>query len=101
MMIGQALMPVGFLAAGPLADLLFEPAMAEGGALAGLLGGMLGTGPGRGMGVMFIIGGVLILLATVGAMAAPALRNVEDDLPDYVPATDIQPELEPEPVPAR
>lgn len=75
--------PVGYLLAGPLADQLLEPAMREGGTLATIFGGLIGTGPGAGMGLMFFftaIGGFTI--AMIGYLI-PAVRNVERDLPDF------------------
>jgi DHA3 family macrolide efflux protein-like MFS transporter len=75
--------PVGYLLAGPLADQVLEPAMREGGALAGIFGGLVGTGAGAGMGLMFLgtaIGGFGI--AMLGYII-PAVRNVERDLPDF------------------
>jgi hypothetical protein len=56
--------------------------MRAGGSLAGTFGWLVGTGPGAGMGLMFVftcIAGTLICLA--GYLYAP-LRNVEADLPD-------------------
>ena len=82
-MIRTAMMPLGYLLAGPLADRLFEPAMQPGGALAGVFGGLVGTGPGAGMGAMFLFtasGGVLLCLS---GYAIRAVRRVELDLPDY------------------
>lgn len=74
---------LGFLLAGPLADQIFEPAMQAGGALVAAFGGLVGTGPGAGMAAMFLFtafGGMLISLS---GYWIPALRHVEDDLPDY------------------
>jgi hypothetical protein len=41
--------------------------------------------PARGIGLMFILSGILMLLATAAAYAYPRLRLVEDELPDTVP----------------
>lgn len=84
-MISQSIMPVAFAIAGPLSDLVFEPLMREGGALANSLPGMLlGVGPGRGMGLMFVLGGLLLLVVTALAWTNPRIRKVEDELPDVV-----------------
>jgi MFS transporter, DHA3 family, macrolide efflux protein len=84
-MLRMATFPLGFLLAGPLADRIFEPAMAVGGNLAPVFGGLVGTGPGAGMGLMFVctcIGGTTIGL--LGYLIR-AVRQVEDDIPDYEP----------------
>ena len=54
-MVAQFTVPIADLSAGPLADYLFEPAMAKGGALAPVFGGILGgVGQGRGIGLLFL-----------------------------------------------
>ena len=53
--IGGLLMPAAGLLGGPLADYVMEPAMRPGGALAGLLGPLIGTGPGMSA-IQLIIG---------------------------------------------
>jgi hypothetical protein len=75
--------PISTLIAGPLADLALEPAMSEGGALNGALGWLVGTGPGAGMALMFILGGGLAALVGLGAYAVRVVRDAEDILPDH------------------
>ncbi|MBU7038916.1 MAG: MFS transporter [Theionarchaea archaeon] len=83
-MIALSVMPLSYLTAGPLADNVFEPLLAVNGPLAGSVGKILGVGPGRGIGLMIIIMGVLTIVVTVGAYLYPRLRLVEDELPDQV-----------------
>lgn len=84
-MISRSMMPVAFLLAGPLADLVFGPLMVEGGALANtFLGGLLGVGLGRGIGLIFILSGLLLLVVTALAWANPRIRNVEEELPELL-----------------
>jgi DHA3 family macrolide efflux protein-like MFS transporter len=88
-MIARSMMPLAFLTAGPLADYVFEPWMRDGGILAStILGRLLGTGAGRGMGLMFVIAGLGGILASVLAYAHPRIRRVEDELPDAIPEAD-------------
>jgi MFS transporter, DHA3 family, macrolide efflux protein len=85
-MIATAITPLAYLIAGPLADSVFGPLMSEGGALADtLVGSLFGTGQARGIGVLFVLSGLLMLLVTAAAYAYPRLRLVEDELPDVVP----------------
>jgi len=81
--LGQLANPIGYLISGPLADRVFEPALMSGGRLAPLFGGLVGIGPGAGMGLMFIFTGVIGSLLSAGGYLFPALRHVEDDLPDH------------------
>jgi hypothetical protein len=82
-LIAQITAPVAFLLTGPLADNVFEPAMMPGGSLASIFGGVLGTGPGAGMALMFIIFGALGVLVGFGGYLFPDIRNAEDLLPDH------------------
>jgi len=82
-MFTMAVRPFGFLLGGWLADNVFEPAMMPDGALAPILGDLIGTGAGAGMSVMFMftaIGGMIISLS---GYLIPAIRNVEQDLLDF------------------
>ncbi len=81
-MISQSMMPVAFLIAGPLADKVFGPLMMESGALAPVLGPILGVGTGRGIGLMFVAAGLVLLAVTALAWGNHHIRNVETELPD-------------------
>jgi MFS transporter, DHA3 family, macrolide efflux protein len=86
-MIGRSIMPVSYLLAGPLADRVFNPLMDVGGAWANtFLGALLGTGAGRGIGLMFVISAVTGIIITALVYANPHIRNIEDELPDALPA---------------
>jgi MFS family permease len=75
---------IAYLLAGPLADYVFEPLLAKGGPLAGSIGQIIGTGPGRGIGLLYIVAGIFVALITIIAYSYPRLRLVEDELPDAV-----------------
>jgi DHA3 family macrolide efflux protein-like MFS transporter len=83
--ISHSIMPLAFLLAGPLADRLFEPWMAEGGALsATFLGGRLGVGPGRGIGLIFVLSWVFLWSVSLLALSNPRIRNLEGEIPDAI-----------------
>jgi MFS family permease len=82
-MIAQLCFPLGLALAGPMADRVFEPALREGGALAATAGLLVGTGPGAGMGLMFVLAGMLGGAVALSAYLVPAIRNLERDLPDH------------------
>ena len=83
-MIAWSSMPLAYLAAGPLADRIFEPLLAEGGALASSVGQIIGTGQGRGIGLLYIVLGLAKLSATAVGFSYRPLRRVESELPDVV-----------------
>jgi len=83
LLIAQISIPLAMVLTGPLADWVFEPAMRDGGSLAPVFGWLLGTGPGAGMALMFVITGILGVLIGLVAYMIPVIRNAEDILPDY------------------
>ncbi len=82
---GTAALALAYLAAGPLADRVFEPPMAQRGYLAASLGPLLGVGPGRGIGLLFIVLGFLVIMAILIAASIKELTQVESTLPDIRP----------------
>jgi DHA3 family macrolide efflux protein-like MFS transporter len=88
-MIAQFGAPIAMVLAGPLADNVFGPAMMPGGSLAELFGWLVGTGPGAGIALMFVMAGALGMLVALGGYAIPVVRNVEDILPDHTPDSEL------------
>ncbi|WBB76878.1 amino acid adenylation domain-containing protein [Micromonospora sp. WMMD1128] len=84
--ISWSTLPIGFAVLAPAATALFEPMLAPGGTLAGTVGEVIGTGPGRGIGFAYVCFGVILILVTLGGFAIRLLRRfdleVEDSLPD-------------------
>lgn len=81
----SAVTPVGYALAGPLAERVFEPLLLTGGALAGSIGAVIGVGPGRGIGLMFIGLGVLLMASAAVGYGVAAIRRL-DELPDALEA---------------
>lgn len=81
-LIAQVTSPLGVLIAGPLADLVFEPAMRSQSALSALFGSIVGVGPGAGMALMFVLAGILGVAVSVGGYLFKAVRDAEVLLPD-------------------
>lgn len=84
-LIAQFTAPISYLLAGPLVDVLLEPMMAPGGALADSAGRVLGVGEGRGIGLLFALLGIVMVLLSLGGYLQPRIRRVEEDLPDAIP----------------
>jgi hypothetical protein len=82
-LIAQVTAPAAIVIAGPLADRVFEPAMATGGSLAGVLGWAVGTGPGAGMALMLVVFGALGAVVGIGGYSVRAVRDAETILPDH------------------
>ena len=53
---------VSYASAGFLADHVFNPLLVDGGALAGSVGRLIGTGPGRGIALLFLVSGSLVVV---------------------------------------
>jgi len=83
LLIAQISVPIAMLLAGPLADLVFTPAMMMHGSLSALFGGVMGTGLGVGMSLMLVISGILGILVGIVGYSVGAVRNAEDILPDH------------------
>ncbi len=82
-MIARSISPIAYLLAGPLADRIFQPLMVPGGLLAaGPVGLAIGTGPGRGIGLLFVLAGLFMMIASAAVWTNPRIRHVETELPD-------------------
>jgi hypothetical protein len=75
----MAASPIAFLLAGVLADRFFEPLMEYPPAL---LDSLVGSGPGRGIGLMFVLTGVFAIVTVVTAINHPRIKNLETEIPD-------------------
>ena len=80
--IGQFTAPIAALLGAPLVEQWFQPWMSPGGRLADSFGRLIGTGPGRGIGLALLMVGTLVLLSSLVAGLNHQLRNAEIDIPD-------------------
>jgi MFS family permease len=93
-MIAWSSLPIAYFVAGPLADYVFEPLLVKGGPLSDSIGQIIGVGPGRGIGLLYIMLGLFTILTVVGGYLYPRLRLVELELPDAT--TQDEPHTAPE-----
>jgi len=77
----QATPLLAYLITGPLTDGVFEPLLQAGGPLAESVGHIIGVGPGRGAGLLFISAGLFLVLVAVIGYLYPPLRRMEDERP--------------------
>ncbi len=106
--VENAASPLTAFLIGPLAQLVVMPWMSDGGGGADLIGGWFGTGPERGIAVVFTVAGLLGIAATFLARssrwyrqisAADAAPLVIDTAAATDPASDAQPSRSREPHP--
>lgn len=88
-LIAQITAPTATVIAGPLADNLFEPLFRNGSGVADSFSWLVGTGPGAGMGLMFVITGILGALFGLSGYLIPAVRYAEERLPDFDAADSV------------
>ncbi len=81
--ISMALLPVSALLSGPLADRVFEPAVSQPGWQ--IVAPLVGYEAGAGIGLMFVVVGLVMVTLTAFVYALPAMRRLEATLPDFVP----------------
>jgi len=82
-MIAWSTTPIAYVLAGYLNDNVFKPLLVEGGSLANtVVGQILGVGPSRGTGLLFIVIGCACVLVGASGYLNPRVRNVETELPD-------------------
>ena len=93
-LIAGVVAPLAMLIGGPLADFVLEPGMQPGASLAQVFGGLVGVGPGAGLGLMFVLAGIMCAGVAIGAYFMPIVRNVESIIPDYVALPKPPPEPE-------
>ncbi|WP_353902122.1 amino acid adenylation domain-containing protein [Micromonospora harpali] len=84
-MIAWSTMPLGWGLIAPFAARVAEPLLLPGGALAGTVGAVIGVGPGRGHGLLYVVFGVCIALTALVALATPVLARFDDEVPDAPP----------------
>jgi len=82
-LLARVASPISLAITGPLADWIFEPAMMPGGSLASTFGWLVGTGPGSGMALVFVIVGLIGTLPGLMGYSIKAVRNIEDIIPDH------------------
>ncbi|MBN1874959.1 MAG: MFS transporter [Anaerolineae bacterium] len=81
-MFTKAAAPLAYLIAGPLAEHVFEPLLAVEGGLSHTAGLWVGIGPGRGIGLMFVLMGAIKMGVALVGRLNPQIRGVEEMLPD-------------------
>jgi DHA3 family macrolide efflux protein-like MFS transporter len=75
--------PISPIMAGTLADMVTEPAMQSQSWLSSTFGWLVGTGPGSGMALQYLVSGVAWIVIIAAASFIPVIRSVEDLVPSH------------------
>ncbi|UCE01129.1 MAG: MFS transporter [Chloroflexota bacterium] len=90
--------PIATLIVGPLADLVFEPAMSQPSFLSANFGWMVGYGAGAGMALIMVFSGLAMAGVGLGGYGFRVVRDVENILPDHEvvvePSADLREQLQ-------
>ncbi|NUW41372.1 non-ribosomal peptide synthetase/MFS transporter [Nonomuraea rhodomycinica] len=83
-LIAWSTLPLGFGLVAPYGAAVFDPLMAPDGPLAGTLGAVIGTGAGRGVGLMYLLFAVAMAVLAVVTLRS-RLPKLVDETPDALP----------------
>ncbi|MEU3555168.1 non-ribosomal peptide synthetase/MFS transporter [Streptomyces fragilis] len=84
-LVAWSTLPIGMGLIAPLGSGLFDRLLTDDGALASTAGLLVGTGPGRGIALMFVLCSAAMALVVAGALRIPRLRHFDTEMPDAVP----------------
>ncbi len=91
--VTQLAATLAMIVGGILADSVFEPLMKGSSALARTLRPLVGSGPGAGVGLMFVLAGLVGAAAAIAGYLYRPVREIETLIPD-VPPPSAAPEAE-------
>ena len=75
--------PLATLVVGPLADLVFEPAMSQASFLSESFSWLVGYGIGAGMALIIVFCGLAMAIVGLGSYGVRVVRDAEEILPDH------------------
>jgi MFS family permease len=82
--ISWSTIPLGFAVLAPLWAQVFGPMLAPDGRLAGTAGAVVGTGPGRGIGFMYVVFGLVMAASSLLAVRFGRVARFDDEVPDAI-----------------
>ncbi|MFD8208923.1 amino acid adenylation domain-containing protein [Streptomyces sp. NPDC059695] len=81
-MVAWSTLPIGFALVAPMGPELLQPLMDEGGALAPTVGALIGTGDGRGIGLLYLVFGLAMAALVLISFCIPVLARFDREVPD-------------------
>ncbi|GAA3269238.1 amino acid adenylation domain-containing protein [Dactylosporangium vinaceum] len=83
--IAFSTIPIGYAVVAPLGSRLLDPLLAPGGALADSVGALIGTGPGRGTALLFLVLAAVMVGQVLVSLRLPSLARFDERVPDAAP----------------
>ncbi|WP_443045309.1 amino acid adenylation domain-containing protein [Streptomyces sp. NBC_00342] len=84
-MVAWSTLPIGHGIIAPAGSALFGPLLEDDGPLASTVGAVIGTGPGRGIGFMYVLFGAAMLVLVAVGLRMRVLSRFDLDVPDALP----------------
>ncbi|NEC24777.1 non-ribosomal peptide synthetase/MFS transporter [Streptomyces parvus] len=84
-LVAWSTLPIGHGIIAPVGSSVFGPMFEDGGSLSSTVGALIGTGPGRGIGFMYLLFGAAMLALVVIGLRLPVLARFDLDVPDALP----------------
>ncbi|OCC09719.1 non-ribosomal peptide synthetase/MFS transporter [Streptomyces sp. PTY087I2] len=84
-LVAWSTLPIGHGIIAPVGSSVFGPMFEDGGSLTSTVGTLIGTGPGRGIGFMYLLFGAAMLALVVIGLRLPVLARFDLDVPDALP----------------
>ncbi|MCX4775968.1 non-ribosomal peptide synthetase/MFS transporter [Streptomyces sp. NBC_01264] len=81
-LVAWSTLPIGFALVAPAGPELLQPLMDEGGALASSVGALIGTGDGRGIGLLYLVFGLAMAALVLISLRIPVLARFDREVPD-------------------
>ncbi|MCJ0869716.1 non-ribosomal peptide synthetase/MFS transporter [Streptomyces sp. AP-93] len=81
-LVAWSTLPIGFALVAPAGPGLLQPLMDEGGALASSVGALIGTGDGRGIGLLYLVFGAAMAVLVLISLCIPVLARFDREVPD-------------------
>ncbi|MFF3444290.1 amino acid adenylation domain-containing protein [Streptosporangium sp. NPDC002721] len=84
-LVAWSTLPVGMGLVAPLGTALLDPLLVPGGPLASTVGAVIGVGPGRGIGLLYLVCALGMALVVAGSLRVRRLVRLDTEMPDAVP----------------
>ncbi|XUZ96418.1 amino acid adenylation domain-containing protein [Streptomyces araujoniae] len=84
-LVAWSTLPIGHGIIAPAGSAFFGPMFEDGGSLTSTVGALIGTGPGRGIGFMYLLFGAAMLGLVVVGLRLRVLARFDLDVPDALP----------------